>query len=86
MYSVIAFPPLFCGVKSTLIAKDKDVRATEVGVSGIVYGMTELVLVADKEFPRSFTARKNTLYEVARSSPLLIVKVFVLILPNEMDI
>jgi hypothetical protein len=43
------------------MAKDNDVRATEVGVSGIVYGMTELVLVADKEFPRSFTARKNTL-------------------------
>ena len=73
-------------MKSTLIAKDKDVNETEVGVSGIVYGITELVLVADKEFPRSFTALKNTLYEVARSSPLLIVKLFPLILPSETEI
>jgi hypothetical protein len=73
-------------VNDTTIDSDCDVKDTEVGVSGIVYGITELVLVADKEFPRSFTALKNTLYEVARFNPLLIVNVFVLILPSETDI
>ena len=60
-YRTNAFPPSLCGVNTTTIDSGCDVKETEVGASGIVYGITELVLVATKEFPRSFTALKNTL-------------------------
>ena len=59
-YRTNAFPPLFCGVNNTTIDSGCDVKETDVGASGIVYGMTELVLVADKEFPRAFHACNNT--------------------------
>ena len=59
-YRTNAFPPSLCGVNETTIDSGCDVNETEVGASGIVYGMTELVLVADKEFPRAFHACNNT--------------------------
>jgi len=74
VYVVIAVPPLLLGAVNETVASAFPLTAeTDVGASGVVAGVTELLAPDDVEVPTAFVAVTVKVYAVPLLKPVIVI-------------